>query len=105
MPVSCITWNSCLLCVFVGRFPALTRSNEIRESSKALLYLIFAKDISLGDAEQQGIGDLPGSTGHQNSNGLRLQGHKNWAGQCAQVRLWGASVDCPGYALGLFLST
>lgn len=40
---------------------------------EALLYLIFAKDISLGNAEQQGIGNLPSSAGHQNSNRLRLQ--------------------------------
>lgn len=58
---------------------ALTLPNEIRELSvlrkkdKALLYLIFAKDISLGNAEQQGIGNLSSSAGHQNSNRLRLQ--------------------------------
>lgn len=44
------------------------------EGNKALLYLLFAKDISLGDAEQQGIGNLPGSTGHQDSDGLKLRG-------------------------------
>lgn len=58
---------------------ALTLPNEIREFSvlreqdKALIYLIFAKDISLGNAEQQGIGNLPSSASHQNSNRLRLQ--------------------------------
>lgn len=39
----------------------------------AILYLVFAKDISLGNAEQQGIGYLTSSTGHQNSYRLRLQ--------------------------------
>lgn len=46
---------------------------EMCEWNKAVLYLLFAKDISLGDAEQQGIGNLPGSTGHQDSDGLRLR--------------------------------
>lgn len=60
--------------------PYLTLRNEIRELSVLCerdkapgLYLIFAKDISLGNAEQQGIGNLPSSAGHQNSNRLRLQ--------------------------------
>lgn len=47
-----------------------------RQTERALLYLIFAKDISLGNAEQQGIGNLPSSASHQNSNRLRLQRHK-----------------------------
>lgn len=56
-----------------------TLSDEIRHLSmlwdqkKALLYLIFAKDISLGNAEQQRIGNLPSSASDQNSNRLRLQ--------------------------------
>lgn len=41
--------------------------------NKAFLYLIFAKDITLGNAEQQGIGNLASSAGHQNSDRLRLQ--------------------------------
>lgn len=41
--------------------------------AKAPLYLIFAKYISLGNAEQQGIGNLPSSTSHQNSDRLSLQ--------------------------------
>lgn len=41
--------------------------------NKSLSYLIFAKNISFGDAEQQGVGDLSGSTGHQNSDRLSLQ--------------------------------
>lgn len=75
--------HSCLLGVvgilYVSCGAALTLLNEIRELSvlcdqdKALSYLIFAKDISLGNAEQQGIGNLPSSAGHQNSNRLRLQ--------------------------------
>ena len=39
---------------------------------KADSHLIFAKDISLGNAEQQGIGNLPSGAGHQDSNGIRL---------------------------------
>lgn len=47
--------------------------------AKAPLYLIFAKYISLGNAEQQGIGNLPSSTSHQNSDRLSLQDTMLWA--------------------------
>lgn len=47
--------------------------------AKAPLYLIFAKYISLGNAEQQGIGNLTSSTSHQNSDRLSLQDTTLWA--------------------------
>lgn len=40
---------------------------------KWLLYLIFTKDISFGNAEQQRVGNLPCSASHQNSKWLSLQ--------------------------------
>lgn len=49
---------------------------HVCKGTKALIYLVFAKHISLGNAEQQGIGNLPSSTSHQNSDWLSLQDTK-----------------------------
>lgn len=74
--------NLPLLLYFLG-FCTLYCLNEIKvvgvdflhvwNRAKTLLYLIFAKHISLGNAEQQGIGNLPSSTSHQNSDRFSLQ--------------------------------
>jgi len=36
-------------------------------------HLLFAKDISLGDAVEKGVSNLPGSSGHQDSDGFTLE--------------------------------
>ena len=36
-------------------------------------YLVFAKDISLGDAVQQGVGDLAGCARHHDTDGFGLE--------------------------------
>lgn len=64
------------------RILQITLSNEIKVAGIRFLhvckwakapYLIFAKHISLGNAEQKRIGNLPSSTSHQNSDRLSLQ--------------------------------
>lgn len=65
--------------------------------AKAPLYLIFAKYISLGNAEQQGIGNLPSSTSDQNSDRLSLQDTTMWA----QERKW--HLNCSEHMMEVFI--
>lgn len=38
-------------------------------------YLVFAEDIALGNAVEQGVSNLPGSSSHQHSDRFTLQGN------------------------------
>lgn len=65
--------------------------------AKSPLYLILAKYISLGNAEQQGIGNLPSSTSHQNSDRLSLQDTTLWAPE----RKW--HLNCSEHMVEAFI--
>lgn len=43
---------------------------------QARSYLVLAEHISLGDAVQQGVGNLAGSAGHHNTDWFSLEGNK-----------------------------
>lgn len=43
---------------------------------QARSYLVLAEHISLGDAVQQGVGNLASSTGHNNTDWFSLEGNK-----------------------------
>lgn len=40
-------------------------------------HLIFAENIALGDAVQQGVGDLASGAGHHHTDWFSLDGHMN----------------------------
>ena len=48
----------------------------VRKQSSMLIpgsYLVFAEDVSLGDAVQQGVGDLAGCPSHHNTDWFGLE--------------------------------
>ena len=65
---------------FLEWHPDLPGANELNSwlltDPCKCTYPVFAEDISLGDGEQQGVGDLAGSAGHQHGQGVRLKWDK-----------------------------
>lgn len=51
--------------------------SHLQKSAEKCFYLVLAKDISLGNAVQEGVGDLPCGASYQDSNGITLRKHRD----------------------------
>lgn len=65
------------------------RESAAGYATRAQSHLVFAEHISLGDAVQQGVGDLASGAGHHHTDRFSLDGQTKHANIRTRLKLFG----------------